>query len=354
MDSNVKTLMFDTASNTDIYDDEVGRVMTNKEVNETIKQAVFEDLGLNEKSTEKQIKRALASDKGIEFCEVIEEIVDTNISYGLNEDEFFNQYVEKRNLKDGDRNEFWVDDDVLLGVSKLSGDNHDITIQRLGAGNAYSVPTAMYGIKVGSDFRLFLTGRKDWSAFVNAATRAFNNKIQTLIASQFATGVNIIPIPSTLTGNGQLDQNSKAAFDSIIEKVGAANEAPVVIMGSKTALKNLNNLAGGAATSVNWIAEVQKTDVANSGILGNYEGTPLYALPQKFLDKTLTTPIVDNTKIYIMPQVDNRFIKFVDGGEAELTIDEYGKTKDDLQSYEIQRRIGVGTLMTRYFGVWTI
>jgi hypothetical protein len=55
-----------------------------------------------------------------------------------------------------------------------------------------------------------------------------------------------------------------------------------------------------------------------------------------------------------MPQVDNRFIKFVDGGEAELTIDEYGKTKDDLQSYEIQRRIGVGTLMTRYFGVWTI
>ena len=55
-----------------------------------------------------------------------------------------------------------------------------------------------------------------------------------------------------------------------------------------------------------------------------------------------------------MPQVDNQFIKFVDYGETELEVSTKGSTKDDMQTYEVQRRMGVSTLMTRYFGVWTL
>ena len=155
-----------------------------------------------------------------------------------------------------------------------------------------------------------------------------------------------------LTGTGALDASTKAQFDAIIEKVGAANESGVVIMGSKTALKNLT-----ALTKIEWTSPAAsiKEAVANTGIIGNYEGTPLLEIPQKFTDKTLATPIVDNGKLYIMPAVsDNKFIKFVDYGESELTVDEKGANMDDMQTYEVQRRFGVSTLMTRYFGVWTI
>ena len=224
-------------------------------------------------------------------------------------------------------------------------------MQRLGEGQSYHVDTAVYGIKVGSDIRLFLTGRKDWGAFVDAVVKAYINKVQTLIATQFANGVNIIPVPSTLTGTGALNAGSKAAFDAIIEKVGSANESGVVIMGTKTALKNLN-----ALTKIDYAdpAASVKEAVANTGIIGSYEGTPLMQIPQKFTDKTLATPIVDNTKIYIMPAVENKFIKFVDYGETEIEVNEKGDTKDDMQSYEVQRRMGVATLMTRYFGIWSI
>ena len=34
--------------------------------------------------------------------------------------EFFNNYVESKNMKDGDVNEFWADDEVILTVSKVS------------------------------------------------------------------------------------------------------------------------------------------------------------------------------------------------------------------------------------------
>ena len=163
--------------------------------------------------------------------------------------------------------------------------------------------------------------------------------------------MNLLPVPATLKGTGALAASTKAQFDAIIEKVGAANESGVVIMGTKTALKALN-----ALTKVDWSdpASSIKESVANTGIIGNYEGTPLMEIPQKFTDKTLATPIVDNKKLYFMPAVDDKFIKFVDYGETELEVNEKGATQDDMQSYEVQRRMGVATIMTRYHGEWTI
>ena len=94
-----------------------------------------------------RIKRALNSERGTQFFEVIEEILDTQIAHGLSENEFFNNYVDSKNMKDGDVNEFWADDEVILTVSKVSGDSHDLSLQRLGSGQSYHVDTAVYGIK---------------------------------------------------------------------------------------------------------------------------------------------------------------------------------------------------------------
>lgn len=348
---NVRNLMFDLGEGREIYDAETNRVISKAEASDVIRKACFEYLGLDKNSTPKQIKRALDphTEKCKSFFAIIEEIIDTQIAYGLSENEFFNAFVETKNLADGDANEFWVKDEVLLTVSKVSGDHHDLSMQRLGEGQAYHVDTAVYGIKVGENIRLFLIGRKDWSEFIDAVVKAFINKVQTIISSQFANGVNIIPVPSVLTGTGTLDSTTKAQFDAIIEKVGASNNSGVYIMGTKTALRNLT-----ALTTIDWASPAAsiKEAVANTGIIGTYEGTPLMEIPQKFTDKTLATPIVDNGKVWIMPAVDDKFIKFVDYGESELTVDEKGKTMDDMQSYEVQRRFGVATLMEKYHGEW--
>ena len=200
LDTSVKNLMFDLGAGREIYDAEAGRHVSQSEANDVIRKACFEYLGLTKDSTDKQIKRALNSERGTQFFEVIEEIIDVQIAHGLSENEFFNQYVETKNIADGDRNEFWVDDEVLLTVGKTSGDHHDLSIQRLGAGQSYHVDTDVYGIKVGGDIRLFLTGRKDWGAFVSAVADAYMRKVQTMIASQFANGVNLIPVPAVLAG----------------------------------------------------------------------------------------------------------------------------------------------------------
>lgn len=49
------------------------------------------------------------------------------------------------------------------------------------------------------------------------------------------------------------------------------------------------------------------------------------------------------------------FIKFVDVGETEIyEITDKGDRMDDTMKYEVQRSMGVGTQIGRYFGVWTL
>ena len=134
LDTSVKNLMFDLGAGREIYDADSNRVISKAEASDTIRKACFEYLGLTKDSSNKQIKRALNSERGTQFFEVIEEIIDTQIAHGLSENEFFNNYVESKNMKDGDVNEFWADDEILLTVSKVSGDAHDLSIQRLGSG----------------------------------------------------------------------------------------------------------------------------------------------------------------------------------------------------------------------------
>ena len=76
LDTCVKNLMFDLASGREIYDEEQGRVMSKFEANDAIRKVCFEELGLTKDSTDKQIKRALQSDKGIALMEVIEEVIE--------------------------------------------------------------------------------------------------------------------------------------------------------------------------------------------------------------------------------------------------------------------------------------
>ena len=350
MKDNVRNLMFDLAQNVEVFDEEQGRAISNREANEVLRKAVFEELGLNEKSTPKQIKRALESEAGKKFFAIIEELIDVKVATGWHENEFFNEFVETKNLADGDANEFWTEDDIILTVAKVAGDHHDLTIQKLGLGSPFSVPTSVYAVKVGSDIRLFLTGRKNWGEFVDAVAKAFVKKIQDTMYTEFMGAAAQIPATQQFNKQGLLSSTTKDTFDTLLEDVSVANDnAPVVIMGTKTALKKLTALA-----DINWIADSQKESVAHSGLLGDYEGTPLMEIPQRFANNTTASKLVDSTKLIIMPQVGAKPVKFVDYGESELTVDQKGAYIDDYQTYEVQRRMGISTIITEYFGMWTI
>lgn len=350
-----KNLIFDVAHGIEIFDDETGEKVSKVNAEKEIRKFVHDILGINENSTKRDRRRAMEK-HGTELFEVIEEVIDIKVEKGFKDSEFFNQFVETRNIARGDRNEFWTDDEVLLSVTKVAGDHHDFTLQRLGSGSSYTVTTSVYGIAVGADIDLYLAGRLDWSKFTDQCAAAFVRKVQNdMYAEVMKVGVDI---PAVFKGTGALNDASKEEFDTVIEMVSMANDnCPVYIMGTKSALKKLTGL-----TDIEWVTEEQKNDVARTGRLGFYEDVTLIEIPQRLSedsvfgdDKTKVKTLVDSTKLLIMPQMGDRFVKFVDVGETEIyEVNEIGARMDDTMKYEVQRAMGIGTQISRYHGEWTL
>lgn len=118
-----KNLMFDVADGREIVED--GKVISVANANEKIRTVCFNILGINENSSRKEIKRAMQR-HGLELFEVIEEIIEMKVATGWKDSEFFNNFVEEKNLALGDKNEFWTDDKCYLSVEKMARGHHDL------------------------------------------------------------------------------------------------------------------------------------------------------------------------------------------------------------------------------------
>lgn len=341
-----RNLSYDLAHGIEIFED--GERVSKADADAKVKKYVFDILGINEKSTRRDRKRAMKK-YGNELFEIIEEVIDIKVETGFKESEWFQQFVEERNIARGDSQEFWTDEDVVLAASKIAGDHHDFTLQRLGSGESYTVTTSVYGIAVGDNLDMYLAGRSDWAKLTDACARAFIVQIQNEMYAQVMNAGE--QLPAQFKGTGTLGASTKDQFDTLIEDVAIANDnVPVIIMGTKTALKKLTGLA-----DIDWVTEDQKKDVANMGRLGYYEGVTLMEIPQRFALNDTTQKLVDSTKLLILPQVENKFVKFVDVGETEIVeTTEKAARNDDTMKYEVQRAMGIGTQFGRYYGQWQL
>lgn len=345
MEKEIFNLMFDAACGVEIFDED--RAISASEASEKIRQICFDKLGLSKNSTDREFKRAMRSPAAIELFELIENVEDMLIAKGFHDDEFFDRFVDERNLAAGDDAQFYTNEDILLTVETVAGDHHDLITQKLKEGTTYTVPTSKRAIKMGGALKRFMTGRDDWAKLIAAIAKTYANEVKTGAYRAFINMGTGLPTGTQWKKTGTLSNTVKESFDQLIVDVSAANDgADVMIVGTRMALKKLNNLA-----DVDWISEYEKENVAKSGILGTYEGSTLVELPQR-LDQDGATHLVDQSILMIMPVVDYKPIKFVDKGETTLEVTEPGATLNDEQTIEVQREFGVGTLITRYFGVW--
>lgn len=347
----MNNLMQDVALGREIYDAESDRIITKAEANAKILDFSRQILGVGEHPTRKELDRAF-EDHGKEWFRIIEDTIDMTVTVGLKDNEWFNDLVDSRSIAYGDRQDFEVvDNDVILAVAKGGTSHHDHAIQRLAPGEVITIPTALYVVKVGADINKYILGQIDWTRLVDAISKAYTAQIQEDVYAEILTVA--AGLPSQFVGTGTLGSTTKAAFDAIIENVQAANDgAEVMIMGTKSAVSKISALA-----DVNWGAAAQKDSMMNTGNIGIYEGTRLLVMPNRFADKTMTSKVFDSTKLFIMPIIGDagKFVKFIDEGDTRILEKmDRGDYVSDLQTYEVQRHMGVGSVLGRYFGQWTI
>lgn len=345
-----QNLAFDLGTHKEIFDAESNRVISKAEADEKLRSFNLNVLGLGPNPTHRQIKRAMREHHK-EIYTVWEDTIDFKVDTGFRESEFFNEFVERKNLAKGDRSEFWSNNDVILSISKISGDHHDFILQTLGEGQAYTVTTSVYGAAVGGDLDRYFRGEIDWATLTDKIAEAFIIKIQNEMYAEVMNAGKKLPVNSQFNKTMAIEKANKDTFDTLIEDVSMANgNAEVYIMGVRTALKKLTAFA-----DIDWITEDQKRQVADMGRLGSYEGTTLVEIPQRFAPNDVTKKLVDPNKLLIMAKTDDKFVKFVDVGETEIyELTGIGDRMDDTMKYEVQREMGISTQISRYFGVWNI
>ena len=120
-----KNVSFDLANGIEIFDEE-GNAVPKKEAEKKLLDIQLKMFGLTPQSTKRDRKRAMAKYKNDWFA-VNEEVIDIKVETGFRESEFFNNFVEMRNIARGDSQEFWTDEKVVLSVAKIAGDHHDFS-----------------------------------------------------------------------------------------------------------------------------------------------------------------------------------------------------------------------------------
>lgn len=348
---DLKNLMFDLAMGHEIYDDETGKVIPNREANKMVREISMKIFGISENSTKRDRKRAY-EDHGKEYFRVIEETVDAVVSTGLKDSEWFDELVNEHNQALGDELQFWTEDDVILNVAKAGRTHHDHTLQRLGAGQYTTIPMARYVVAVGGDIDRFILGDIDWAKLVAAIGIAFAHQIQNVVYEHILGAAE--ELPAIYKGTGDLVKDD---FDTIIENVSIANDnAEVAIFGTKSALRKLNGFYDEA---IHWIAPSMKESVAHTGRLGDYEGNLIVEIPQRFKKNQEGERFYSDTRLYIFPRgKDNKIVELGDSGETIIDeITERGEANaniSDLMKYEVQRDFGVVTRIGQRYGEWVI
>lgn len=119
-------LMSDVAKGKAIYNKDHAEV-SKEDANNAIRKVMYQVLGLEEGTKGRELRRAIRKHK-VDVFEVLENTIEDMLISGWGANPFFNEFVEIKNAANGDINEFYTEDNVILTVSELAGNHHNLNV----------------------------------------------------------------------------------------------------------------------------------------------------------------------------------------------------------------------------------
>lgn len=305
---------------------------------EAIRKEFFEIMG-TEKPSFKDIRR-----HKVAVFEILEEVLQQTIIDGVDENQFFMQFAEVRNVALGDSIEFYVEDNSILVASEFSGNHWDITRQKLDVGQSFGVKTKDYAVGVYADFAAFLAGRIDFARLIAKTSDAMQAKITEEVAASFNSAAALLP-----TGFKETGTYAEAKLLDLVANVEAATGRQATVVGTR---KGMSKVLAGIATST-LVSEDMKRELNATGTLQVYNGLTLVTLPQVFKRGTTEFAYDDDT-LFVMAG-DARPVKIVFEGESLVKEVSDGTTNMDMSlEYKFLTKWGCNVVFDSVFGVYTL
>lgn len=311
----------------DAYNGEVEKYSV-KESMETLRKALVE---ANGGSTVLDYRR-IRDGKCVGLFSLIEEILSRTVVDGLQQNDFFNSLVDFRNVAEGDQNVFVVEDVNLFSVDKVAEGTQGVRRQRLSGPTEVTIPTVRRIARIYEELNRVLAGRVDFNHLINKVGESFKQAIlnDTLTLWETATatqlGGNEYAIGGTYTEANMLN---------LIENVEAASGGMnVTIVGTKKAIRNL-------AMSIQ--SDGAKEDLYRMGYYGNFFGSPVIAVPQRY--KVGTKTFVMNDNMLTVFATGERPLKVVYEGDPLVIMGDPLLNADLTQEYVYSEKWGTGVVL---------
>lgn len=303
------------------------------DANDVLKEAFIELNGGSTKLDFKALRR-----NGVEMFEILEEILENTVIEGLQDDNFFKQFVEFKNLALGDKNSFYAPDNTMLIISDIADGTSALRRQRLDVGTNVSIPTNWKGIKIYEHLSRLLSGRVDFNEMLEALDKAFRVKINDDVYDAFIGSFDKLPTEFKVSGNYTEDN-----LIDLVEHIEAATGRSAMIAGTMKALRK-------AATAV--VSEEAKSDVYKMGYFGSFNGTPMVRLQQAHNVGTYTFKLSESD-LYVTT-LNEKPVKFVTEGETRILAGDALANADLTQDYFFANKYGTGVVITDLYGKYAI
>lgn len=302
---------------------------------EVLRQALVEANG----GSTKLDYRAIRDGKCNGLFAIVEEIINKTVIEGLPESCPLFDYVDYRNLAEGDTNIFEIRDNGLFVVSDIADGTQGLRRQRLTGGEEITVKTQLKGIKIYEELRRVLAGRVDFNELIDKVAESFQKKINNDIYAAVKAGFDGLISP--YKESGSFDESKLTA---IIDHVGAATGKKAFILGSKQAVRKITGVKGADSASA-------KEDLFAMGYFGHFYTTPIIVMENAH--KVGSTDFVLGNDLYIVAS-DDKFVKFVTEGDTLIIPGDALGNADLSQEYFMAERYGISVVFAEAFGEYAL
>ena len=302
---------------------------------EVLRQALVEANG----GSTKLDYRAIRDGKCNGLFAIVEEIINKTVIEGLPESCPLFNYVEWRNLAEGDTNVFELKDNGIFIVSDIAQGTQGLRRQRITSGEEITVKTQLKGIKIYEELRRVLAGRVDFNELIDKVAESFQKKINNDIYAAVKAGFDGLISP--YKESGSFDESK---LTEIIDHVEAATGKKAFILGSKQAVRKITGVKGADSTSA-------KEDLYAMGYFGHFYTTPIIVMENAH--KVGSTDFVLGNDLYIVAS-DDKFVKFVTEGDTLIIPGDALGNADLSQEYFMAERYGISVVFAEAFGEYAL
>lgn len=277
--------------------------------------------------------RAIRDGKCAGVFALVEEILKRTVVEGLQESDFFNTLVDFRNVAEGDKNVFEVEDSDLFVVAEAADGTQGIRRQRLGGVSETSIPTTLKTVKIYEELNRVLAGRADFNTFISKVTDSMKNR---LLEDIYALWINA----SASDFGGAVFFPTAGTYDpdDLLEVIAhveaAANGKPATIIGTRKACRKLAPNVQGTDS---------QSDIYNLGYYGKFFGVPVIAAPQRH--KIGTTQFLMPDDQFTILAGDDKPIKCVYEGDPLVIPGNPLDNADLTQEYLYAEKYGLGIVL---------